>query len=218
MKKIPIYKFNKYLKKIFILNFFIVSSTVISGQSDTINPATNLFEGLDKEIKLPADTSSLLMNYRTLITISSYKKEIAENSYATEYSKKKINNFIHTIRVFEWQLLSSKFIFFIVMVVVLSGILFSGLQFYQSFKLTSKVIKIANSKNLDQIEKIVDQDNSNISVSPTNGFSVTTSIVGLLVLGISIGFFYLYLTHVYPIKETSIDNPTELNVQISEKK
>jgi hypothetical protein len=210
MKKIFVNQLDKSVKFIIAFNFLLVANIAIFGQNDT----PNIFEETDAEIQKLHDTA-LINHYSTLNTITTFKKDIAKNKYATEYMNHYSSNLGFRRRVFEWQLLSSKFIFFIVMVVVLSGILFSGLQFYQSFKLTSKFTRMANSKNLEQIEKIIDQESSKIEVSPTGGFSVTTSIVGLLVLGVSIGFFYLYLNHVYPINEKQMDNPKELNAQIN---
>jgi len=210
------HRLTKYLRFIFVCYFLYISIASASGQEERLN----IFEELDADIQKSSigKSDSLIKCYSSLRTITIIERDIAKNRYTTEFMKYYINNFAHRKSIFEWQLLSSKFIFFLVMIVVLSGILFSGLQFYQSFKLTSKFTKMANSKNLDQIEKIMNQDSSTIEISPTNGFSVTTSIVGLLVLGVSIGFFYLYLNHVYPINEKQMDNPSELNLQINEKK
>lgn len=143
------------------------------------------------------------------------QREIAENSYEIAKLNYSIHNLSHRRRSFEWQLLSSRFIFFIVMFVVICGIIFSGLQFYQSWKMSLKFMNMANSKNLEQIEKLLEQEDSQITVSPSNGVSITTSVVGFLVLCVSICFFYLYLQHVYPINEAQIDNLRDINYSVS---
>jgi hypothetical protein len=93
----------------------------------------------------------------------------------------KKNEFVQANRVFNWQLITSKIIFIIVNLIVLSGIWFSGVQFYSSLR---KGEKAEESK----------------FVISGKGVSISSSVLGLLILILSIVFFYLYLVHVYPIK------------------
>jgi hypothetical protein len=193
----------------YLLFFLIISINESFGMQDdssSFNDFRNQRERLD------LDSSNY---YRNLYNNALAKKGIAAHNYEIALWKYSINNLSHRRRSFEWQLLSSKFIFFIVMFIVVCGIIFSGLQFYQSWKMSSKFTKMANSKNLEQIEKLLDQDESQITVSPSSGVSITTSVVGFLVLCISICFFYLYLQHVYPINEAQIDNLSSINAQLS---
>lgn len=82
----------------------------------------------------------------------------------------------HRNNVFEWQYKSSIIIFVMVITIVLFGLIFSGIQFFKSTK----------------------QPNSELELS-TSGIKVSTSILGVILLIISLAFFYLYLIHVYPI-------------------
>jgi hypothetical protein len=177
------------------------------------HPIMSGFEEDQKKGKSSDPDSSYI--YKKILTNEILKRDIAMTTSDIEKWNYSIHNLSHRRRSFEWQLLSSRFIFFIVMFVVICGIIFSGLQFYQSWKMSLKFMNMANSKNLEQIEKLLEQEDSQITVSPSNGVSITTSVVGFLVLCVSICFFYLYLQHVYPINEAQIDNLRDINYSVS---
>ena len=94
----------------------------------------------------------------------------------------------HNRRVFEWQLRSSRMIFWVVLVLVTIGILFSALQFWKAFRLSRPTSKTAQHEMHTELE---------IS---TRGIKVSSSVLGVIVLVISLAFLYLFLVHVYPIE------------------
>jgi len=77
--------------------------------------------------------------------------------------------------VFEWQDFSSKVMFWIVAVIVFTGLVLSALQF----------------RKAQQIDLSAGKD----------GLQLRTTIVGIVILAMSMVFLYLYLFFVYPIKE-----------------
>lgn len=91
----------------------------------------------------------------------------------------------HRQRVFEWQLLSSRIIFVVVIALVSAGIYFSWLQFRADLK------KTGNER---------DRGVSTLEAS-TSGIKVSSPVLGVVILVISLLFFYLYLQYVYPIEE-----------------
>ena len=90
---------------------------------------------------------------------------------------------VHRREVFEWQLSSSKIIFYVVIFLVLIGVFFSGVQFYAAHK-----------------KNFMDDKVTEISAS-AKGIKVSSSVLGVIILIISLMFFYLYLVYVYPINE-----------------
>ncbi len=96
----------------------------------------------------------------------------------------------HRARVFLWQLISSCIIFCVVILLVLCGVYFAWLQ----FKLALKQIQ-ARQKNATNILA------TEMSASPKE-IKVSSPVLGVIILLISLLFFYLYLVHVYPINET----------------
>lgn len=113
-----------------------------------------------------------------------------------EYFKAKlefdVNQLNHREKVLVWQHKSSVVLFFIVIGIILMGLMLAYVQF-------------KNTKDF------IDHGQSTIKISK-DGIEISSSIVGLLILFFSLGFFYLYLTEVYPIKEISMwHNLTESN-------
>lgn len=94
--------------------------------------------------------------------------------------------FKHRQEVFDWQLFSTKVIFVVVILLVIAGIYFSGVQFHNSLKA---------QKSLETKEEITELEAS------LKGIKISSPILGVIILTISFLFFYLYLIHVYPIQE-----------------
>lgn len=98
-----------------------------------------------------------------------------------EYYDYRISAYRHRQRVFAWQLLSAKFIFFAVLMVLFAGIYFAAIQFRRGLKEGEKTEITASLKRI----------------------TVSSPILGVIILVISLAFFYLYLVYVYPIAEVS---------------
>lgn len=101
------------------------------------------------------------------------------------YYDYRTEGFDHRQRVFEWQLLSSRLIFVIVIALVGAGIYFSWLQFRADLKKTDRTGETAAST----LE------------ASASGIKVSSPVLGVVILVISLLFFYLYLQYVYPIEE-----------------
>jgi hypothetical protein len=86
-------------------------------------------------------------------------------------------------RVFEWQMVSTQISFFVVIGLVVSGLVFAAIQFRRGMMAT--------------------QGNPDFSTDlelTAKGLKVSSPVLGVVVLALSLGFFYLYLRHVYPIE------------------
>lgn len=101
------------------------------------------------------------------------------------YYDYRTEGFDHRQRVFEWQLLSSRIIFVVVIALVGAGIYFSWLQFRADLKKTDK----EGDRSVSTLE------------ASTTGIKVSSPVLGVVILVISLLFFYLYLQYVYPIEE-----------------
>jgi hypothetical protein len=102
------------------------------------------------------------------------------------YYKYMRHGYRHRANVFTWQLISSIIIFSMVICLVFIGIYFAWLQF-----------KLA----LKEKEKGKEEDlATEINVSPKE-IKVSSPVLGVIILIISLLFFYLYLVYIYPIEE-----------------
>lgn len=122
-----------------------------------------------------------------------------------EYFEYHVSAYQHREKVFAWQHRSSQIIFAVVIILVFTAIYFSWLQFRQS--LEPRRIKApkqarqsaAATKGTDDIAaREVGATQLEASVK---GIKISSPILGVVILIISLLFFYLYLVHVYPITE-----------------
>lgn len=117
-----------------------------------------------------------------------------------------IAGYEHRQHVFAWQLVSSEVIFVIVTVLVFSGVYFAALQFYegrrQRERLLAATAAAADSSGIVVQAKtpVDDSPITKFSASAT-GIEVSSPVLGVIILVISLAFFYLYLVYVYPITE-----------------
>ena len=159
-----------------------------------------------------------LKYYSDLREITRLKFEIAKEKYfENQYSQYFTDNLNHRKQTFDWQLSSTKLIFFTVIIIVISGLVFSGIQFYQSLNQVNSFNKLINSENLEKAEHLKGFDKTEIELSVSNGIKINSSIIGLIILSISIAFFYLYILYVYPINQINIDNTNFTKTEIIEK-
>jgi hypothetical protein len=86
----------------------------------------------------------------------------------------------HAQRTYEWQYRASILIFVLVIAAVGLGLWMSFLHFYEGRKGGGGRMKVSRE-----------------------GVEVSSPVIGLLILVVSLAFFYLYLTQVYPITEIS---------------
>lgn len=91
----------------------------------------------------------------------------------------------HRSRVFEWQLFSSKVIFATVLMLVGAGMAFAAIQFRVGLR------RAPGDKAQEMTE---------VNLSATS-VKVSSPVLGVIILVISLAFFYLYLVYVYPISE-----------------
>lgn len=104
-----------------------------------------------------------------------------------EYYNYHISGLQHRKKVFKWQLFSSKIIFIVVLILVFAGICFAAIQFYVGLKQAKE-----NSGEFN--------DRTEISAS-MKGIKVSSPVLGVIILVISLLFFYLYLVYVFPIED-----------------
>ena len=122
----------------------------------------------------------------TILDKSNEEVKISENQARKEYlierAKFQKEEWRYTMATFWWQYYSSILSFVIVVLLVFSGLYFAYLQF-RAFDFKHK-----DSEHQVTVIKI-----------SKNGFEISSPVVGLLVLFFAFGFFYLYVSNIYPI-------------------
>ncbi len=98
------------------------------------------------------------------------------------YYAYRADGYTHRQRVFVWQDLSTKIIFAVVIFLVLAGVYFAAVQFHVGMR-----------------EGRLTGEPGEVEMS-FKGIKVRSPVLGVIVLTISLAFFYLYLIYVYPIQ------------------
>jgi hypothetical protein len=121
----------------------------------------------------------------------------------TAYYRYRESGYLHRRAVFDWQLFSSKVIFYIVIALVLLGVYFSWLQFMAEHRRATKPPP-GPGPETEAGQKGEEAPRRGLFTTfkaGSGGLEVSSSVLGIVILVISLAFFYLYLTHVYPITE-----------------
>lgn len=118
------------------------------------------------------------------------------------------HGFEHRKAVFAWQLLSAKIIFAIVVALVAVGIYFSWIQFSAGMRgKTAPPSDLPAGRPANLPAAIRDETAAPSTPEVTtleasaSGIRVSSPVIGVILLVISLAFFYLYLVYVYPIEE-----------------
>ena len=155
-----------------------ITSKYITDQSpDSISSSKSIAE--DKHLTFPS-VGILSVDLSKLDDTTKQAFIAARRQYFNYFTQ----GYIHRQDIFRWQLLSSEIIFIIVVILVFSGITFAAIQFYNGMK------KLKN-----QSEEVTTFE------AGTGGIKVSSPVLGVIILVISLAFFYLYLAYVYPIRE-----------------
>ena len=110
------------------------------------------------------------------------------------YYEYRADGYAYRSRVFEWQLLSSRLIFIVVLTLVGAGMYFAAVQFRMAMR-ASGTPALAGAAVAEPAIPLGTQ----LEFS-AKGVVVNSSVMGVIILSLSLAFFYLYLVYVYPIE------------------
>jgi hypothetical protein len=104
---------------------------------------------------------------------------------------------VHAQRTFTFQYWTGEIIFFVVLIIVFAGLVFSAVQFYVGIR------HPLESRTADGTVSKTDEASVSEFEASLQGIKLKSSVLGLLILAMSMVFFYLYLKYVYPISSVS---------------
>lgn len=100
----------------------------------------------------------------------------------------------HRMRVFQWQHTSSRVIFVFVLLLVSVGLLFSYMQFRMYLRGAGRTRSGTGQPSGKSME-------TDLEIS-SGGVKASSNVLGVIILTLSLAFFYLYLVHVFPVSDT----------------
>lgn len=206
-----------------LLAIWLVSSPgpVLQAQEDqSAAPASPVAEFIvedqqtGEETGSPVEPSFELPDLTGLQALDPETLEAALSSIR-EYYRYKKSGYQHRRATFDWQLQSSKILFFVVIVLVGVGIWFSGVQFYAALRPPPHPPEDNQAR---ETQAPASGEGGEAPSPPaaaplpaaslqtsleagSGGIKVSSPVLGVIILVLSFLFFYLYLLHVYPIRE-----------------
>lgn len=146
----------------------------------------------DKKIQAENATDNKL---DSLIKTAEKEKMLQENKFGAKQFLYYQQSLDQRYQTFAWQSTSTKLIFLMVSVIVLCGLIFSGIHFQKAMKMQEK-------------NPTAPAGEGNSLELSMQGVKINSSVIGLMILALSLGFFYLYLIYVYPINQVKLDPDT----------
>ena len=110
------------------------------------------------------------------------------------YYEYRADGYAYRSRLFEWQLLSSRAIFVVVLALVGAGMYFAAVQF-RAAMVGARQQAGGNAPSAAGETALA----TKLEVS-AKGVVVNSSVLGVIILALSLAFFHLYLVYVYPIQ------------------
>lgn len=143
----------------------------------------------------------------------------APSSALVESDAKDLAEYIKWQRQFareswNWHLSSTKLLMYVVLAIVFFGLFITYLQFTRDDPRGRKRRRVGRvsqaegvaseqAEEAEEAEEAVAVSASKLKVG-LDGFEMSSQIIGLLVLGFSLAFFYLYVKVVYPMQEVDL--------------
>jgi hypothetical protein len=137
------------------------------------------------------------------------QQELANAKRISAEAEYQVWSLKHAEEAYEWQHVSTMVIFVVVILLMVAGVVFSWIQFRQGMHhpvqaIASTVSTIAQSTSspgdaANEAPGVIEKSAvTEFSASP-QGIKVASSTLGVIILVISMCFFYMYLRYVYPI-------------------
>lgn len=188
-------------KQVDQLNRVILDLTGQISQTDALDPK-------HRQTVQEARSRSVQSYYESLVSLNQNGDRLRE----------------HQQKVFAWQITAANWLLAAVMIISMSGVLFAGYEMISSRGVIArKVIALEQSSakaaaalannpsppaGQDPEKKSDSEDGANngvaspattITIEPTK-IHITSAVIGIIILGLSLGFLYLFLKEVYAIK------------------
>ena len=208
-------RFPGLLAKLALVVGVLVAGVLLAkqGEPDTDASGVGAFIASEEKVKdvkptsTEAGTSDQVFDLPDVTALQALGKLDPETRDAAvtsmrEYYRYRQSGYEHRRAVFDWQLRSSKIIFWVVIVMVAVGIYFSGVQFHAALRSQPK----PDAEEGRQTESTSGSAASGAGLETSieagsGGIKVSSPVLGVIILVISLLFFYLYLVHIYPISE-----------------
>lgn len=179
-----IFRIRVLLSLILLLPAHLPAGEGETADAGAMTPKQRMEEYLQQQQQKPPITSNIPQTQNPFapagVVLNEENKALQQASIS-EYFHHIMESNRHQRDVFHWQLISAKIIFAVVILLVIAGIYFAAVQFHHGMK------KGSGESGGTEFE------------ASLKGIKVSSPVLGVIILTISLAFFYLYLLYVYPI-------------------
>lgn len=197
---------------------WIFATTFSASAQSTIATSKDHVESVRAEVQAARLASPEVILAGTALYIQQLEAERVRYSVAAKESEAQFSALAREIKgraddldmrdsLFRSQLTYNFFIYLLVNIVVLSGLWFSYLQFTSDryFSRSIKVFKrqldgLPEEAKVAVIERFRQANIPTPQVFEAGPLKITSNVIGLVILAMSLAFFYLYLDRVYTIR------------------
>jgi hypothetical protein len=181
------------------------SAAIAAGSNEQQSRMDKATEAVQKELQASRLPKSPVSSDESIVAMPATPDEVILNDPVTrqryliamqKYYDYRGEGYAYRGRVFEWQLITSRLIFMTVLLLVGCGIYFAAVQFHTALR----TVRHGTEHTLLPEDKSGDQLGLSTQLElSTKGIVVNSSVLGVIILALSLAFFYLYLMFVYPI-------------------
>jgi hypothetical protein len=127
-----------------------------------------------------------------------YKTDVTDYARSLQWQRQFVE------KTWEWHLFSTKLLFCIVLMIVGFGLWVTFAQFQRDYGVREKKRDKPDNPMPDGTATAPAPGPTNSMKIGPAGLEVTSQVIGLLVLGFSLAFFYLNVKEVYPMQEVEL--------------
>ncbi|RWX75855.1 hypothetical protein EPK99_19440 [Neorhizobium lilium] len=157
---------------------------------------TEIARQLQEANSMPEDQRSAIAAAKAQALASYFQSQVSYNQNGDRLRE-------YQQRIFSWQITAANWLLFVVMVVSLSGVVFAGYEMVATRRMLGSATTapvypagaVAAPPQADGYAPAI----STIVIEPTK-IHITSAVIGIVILGLSLGFLYLFLKEVYAIK------------------
>ena len=185
----------------FYVSFLIPSNTLAINNGIRGNKL-DLIYSISSNKKSNINSSNNDVDVQTITRNATDKVEEEVKNLEAEKYNHDIWKLQYERKIFEYQHISSIVLLCVSLMVLICGLYFSYMQFKDRTGHIDTNKAIQNSlKDLDNDE----ESKTSLKIGMA-GIEISSSIIGLLILCVSLAFFYLYIANIYPVVDSAGNN------------
>jgi hypothetical protein len=198
----------KRVKSAILACFLLLAFSSPFAAPQSAEKSLDVLKVLSNQVQGKVGATEELSKEEQAAHLSDYKSEVEHRNWKREFIQKS----------WHWHLWSTALLFILVMAIICFGLYITYLQFQKDYGLAEKRLRNSmTAKAVAAVKAGGGEDSADGSVATrssslkfdASGLEITSQVIGLLVLALSLAFFYLYVSRVYPMQTDELTHLQE---------